>query len=218
MSWHPIVPVSMKRNMAVDVPVAISVVGGGRYKRAVSIQVRPTMLPGFGWFAPASKVAIAIGSADHAGQLRITRGGPFKLRKSGGAGAHKGSVAPLLTLLNSADLAERLEIPPGKHRRTAVLFTAGDGYLDIHLPAWACAAAKPATRGFEDAAAEARKAAAELAVAPPTPPPPPPPAVAPPPPPRQAGKGFVGALAGGLGDSVGRRSAPIPLDVPGGRR
>ena len=117
-------------------PVSVSGSDSAMMGRRLHITVRPELLGACAaWIAPDAQVEIQIGQAEHAGLLRLTSNGPFRFRKTGGA-----CNQPSLALTGFPGIS------PGKHLREPVEFTAGDGFLVLTLPAWACqSATAPAT-------------------------------------------------------------------------
>ena len=132
MSWLDLLPprIDPSRMML----AAITVSAGGKtpqaragLKRRLYVTLRPNLLPDAAkWVAPDMPVTAQLGRGEHAGCLRIARGGLFRIGRSGGTARQ-----PMLSL----PIGDQLE--PGAWPPTIVTFTADADALVITLPPWA---------------------------------------------------------------------------------
>ena len=156
MTWTAIEAVRRGNNGS---PVTVKVTPKSRagLSRLV-ISVRLAKLPKLAWWRADKDVAALIGADEHAGQIRVQAGGPFRLST---VGPHQGKVIALFLPLPR-------EIVCPQSRRTDVEFSIESGGLEIRLPKhWltpaqpvavrdAPAAAPPAGRPFRTAATAER--------------------------------------------------------------
>jgi hypothetical protein len=78
------------------------------------------------WLVSGQEVAVQIGTGDFEGELRIARGGKFKLHRVG-------SKSPTLRLA-----LPRLSWPvPARQKPEILEFDDGEGWISVSLPEWA---------------------------------------------------------------------------------
>lgn len=158
MSWSP-VPVPVSRNKATAVARSAATVSmrhaTNNAANAVitwrmAVILRPGMLGNQDWLKPGARVDVQRGFAEHAGKLRISKGGDHVLRSCAG-GIRHGQKVPLIPQL----LIDPIPGTELKTRRSeAVVATYGDGWVEVELPEWAGAAErrdvqpKPAPQPF----------------------------------------------------------------------
>ncbi|MGI4796959.1 MAG: hypothetical protein ACRYG8_23490 [Janthinobacterium lividum] len=105
---------------------------GGSAALFLSVLVRRDQLaaPPFWWQAGES-VSIVAGEAEHAGQLRITPGGPFRITRQG---SHAQDKAPLNVRIPLEELPHGVSFERRPQERAE--HQVNDTELLITLPAW----------------------------------------------------------------------------------
>lgn len=132
MSWRKIE--ADRRSAAKnDVTMCVSA-GEGVRRRCVTITFRDTDLLALPWFQVGQKVDLLIGDGEHKGRVRIQPGGNAELTRVAGRQVN-GQVS-----VRSAALVSALPLRPGKISPEVVGYDFGDDWVEIDLPAWACAA------------------------------------------------------------------------------
>lgn len=124
MSWveyNPFKPKSVKVK-ASDAPATISCSLPGKSPSRIIVVLRGAP----GWFSVGSKVAVAFGDGQHAGQMLISREGNFRVAKS----SKRTNSAMLVMPLPEWVKAEQ-------HFAEPVEMTVGDDGIVLNLPAWA---------------------------------------------------------------------------------
>ena len=138
MTWKPAKPYEgrPKEARSVAPPVSVAIVAGtdpGSNMLFLSILVRPDRLPdGLSWWRVGQDVAVIVGEDEHAGQLRVAPGGPFKITRQGSKlqdKAPSGTRVPLRELAAGVEHVRRPQ-EPAAHQ-------VSDGVLLLTLPAWA---------------------------------------------------------------------------------
>lgn len=140
MSWKPM---SRAKALAGNTKTvtAVSLSGIARKVSKVCLVLRPHLLEDAAWVATGTRITVLQGDGEHAGMLRVQpdKGGDFVLAKAGG----KRNTGTLMVFLPWVDGAQ-----PVQHAPTAVGYTAGAGFLELRLPAWA----RPPAPGLAKAA------------------------------------------------------------------
>lgn len=131
MSWKPAKPHD-RRPVPPAVSVGIVKGTGGSTALFLSVLVRPDCLvfvpP---WWLAGGSVSIVVGEAEHAGQLRITPGGPFRITRQGSSAQEKAPLSVRIPLeqLSHGVASERRPQERAEHQ-------VNDNGLLITLPAW----------------------------------------------------------------------------------
>jgi hypothetical protein len=135
MSWSPLILDGGTAHKAAPVTIAASPSRKARGKARLVITVRTAGLEGLTWWKPGAAVQVQLGAGEHEGMLRITPEGPFKL-----SGTSKGATGGGSAMLSLTGFPCALE---AKMKPAAVEYDWSDGWIEVTLPAWACAP-KPA--------------------------------------------------------------------------
>lgn len=137
MTWKPAKPYEGRPKEARRIASAVTVAvvrgtGPGSMVLFLSVLVRPDRLTGgLPWWRVGQDVAIVVGEAEHAGKLRITPGGPFKITRQGSRlqdAAPAGIRVPIWELPAGIESVRRPQEP--------AMHQVGDGMLILTLPAW----------------------------------------------------------------------------------
>lgn len=144
MTWTPFTPpASATIGKAPPPPVSMSATEGkGNHKPRIYLSVRAPSAAEIGWWTAGAAVSVAIGDGEHAGMMRVTPGGLFALRSSGGKDPKKAAVLLVLPLLPG--------VVRGLQPSTGVQWDYAEDWLEVTLPTW-CAPPEqvpsaPATR------------------------------------------------------------------------
>jgi len=131
MSWKPVKPHD-GRPVFPAVSAGIVKGTGGSAALFLSVLVWPDRFASApSWWQAGGSVSIVAGEAEHAGQLRITPGGPFRITRQG---SHAQDKAPLNVRIPLEELphgvaSERRPQERAEHQ-------VNDNGLLITLPAW----------------------------------------------------------------------------------
>ena len=133
MTWKTLPPPRLDGSLIAQAPITVS---AGRTKNGQSAQsarrrlyvtLRPHLLPPAAqWAESSAQVTVQLGEGDHAGLLRVARGGDHRVGQSGGK-----FKMPVLSVMTD-DLAVPSVCP-----QTVVKFTADADAIIITLPQWA---------------------------------------------------------------------------------
>ncbi len=137
MTWKSAKPYEGRpkevRRVAPAVSVAIVAgTGLGKNMLFLSILIRTDRLSGgLPWWRVNQNVAVIVGEAEHAGQLRITPGGPFKIRPQGSRLKDKAPSCTRVPLRELPAGIEHVRRPP-----EPADYQVNDGALLLTLPTW----------------------------------------------------------------------------------
>ena len=137
MSWSPVpvLPVPSKSSHFTAVTLAATENKAG--KRFLVLVFRAEAQEAVSWLVVGARVALELGFAEHAGQMRVGEDGEHLVFRTGGRVGT--GVPPLMLklppLLGRAFVARRPE---------SVRFAVAGEHLVLHLPAWARSVAEPA--------------------------------------------------------------------------
>ncbi|MGI4945588.1 MAG: hypothetical protein ACRYHQ_34335 [Janthinobacterium lividum] len=105
---------------------------GGSTALFLSVLVRPDRFPSApSWCQAGESVSIAVGEAEHAGQFRITPGGPFRITRQGSRSQGK---APLNVRIPLDGLPHG--VAPERRPQERAEHQVNDNGLLITLPVW----------------------------------------------------------------------------------
>ncbi len=129
--WEPLTPPNKYAPDKARAPVTLTLSRGGKQTQRLAIAVRVALLPAaeLAWWRHEAAVAVAEGSGEHAGKLRVAPGGPWQLTKRR---MQKGRVyAPQLLIPAPAGVP-----PNGMPPQDVQWETDGDALI-VTLPNWA---------------------------------------------------------------------------------
>jgi hypothetical protein len=148
MSWTPAQPftkLSARTKAATPVTIALTSAKGRR--PVVRLVIRAALL-GVDWIKVGEHVSIDIGTSDHAGKLRVSKQGAFKIGMAAGRSAAKSGGTCLITLEPFPG------IMPAPHPAQECRTLIESDSLIVSLPGWAVpvqsapAAAPPVKKPF----------------------------------------------------------------------
>lgn len=129
MSWEPLAP-SLRAPRVPGLALTLWR-GNGRYRARLVLRIADAELLRLPWIARDAPVRVAVGRAEHAGQIRLTPGTPSCARLRAATGRTRTVLA----------LALPLEVFPGlrggkEKLRAALEFDFDDGWIEATLPPW----------------------------------------------------------------------------------
>lgn len=137
MSWEDIDPPRVSGSTLQSVPVTVAMTQLGRARRLwMVVTIRPWLIPDCGFLRHGALVGVARGLGNHAGMLRVSPSGPFRLGLATRSEAARKTLSLRMPALPRAATEGRAGVP--------VKFRGGADGLEIELPEWAWAAVSAA--------------------------------------------------------------------------